>query len=133
MTDVKSFRPAPAVDLAVSWNGGGKSYSGRLAQISDRYIEILRRAALPQLSEAEMNAILDALNGAWLQPAAIIEGAIELEVSDAMPDLAEKWSIDQKSLLEKLRSLDFVQSVALLEAVEKHRSNIRTTTPNGEA
>jgi len=125
MAKVKSFRPAPDVDLAVSWNGGGWSYSGRLAEISDRYIEILRHNPPPQLSEAEMNAVRDVLNGTWLQPAVMIEGAIELEVSDAMPELAEKWSIDKEALLEKLRGMNFAQSVALVEVVEKYWANIR--------
>jgi hypothetical protein len=125
MADVKSFRPAPDVNLAVNWNGGGQSYSGRLAQISDRYIEILRHNPPPQMSEAEMNAVCDALNGTLLQPAAMIEGAIELEISDAMPELAQKWSIDKEALLKKLRSMNFAQSVALLEAVEKYWANIR--------
>lgn len=122
MANVKSIRPAPALDFAVGWNGGGRGFSARLAQIGDRYVEILRHNPPPALLAAEMSAVCDALNGALLQPAATIDGGIALEVSDAMPDLAAKWGIDGAALVEKLRDMSFAQSVSLLEHVEKYWS-----------
>ena len=123
MANVKSIRPAPSLDMAVGWNGGGRSYSGRLAEIGDRYVEILRRNPPPALTEAEVNAIRDVLNGALLQPAAVIAGAIVIEVEDALPDgLADKWGIDGPALVARLGALTYVQEVALLEQVEKYWS-----------
>lgn len=119
MADVKSFRPAPVVLQAMDRNGGGRGLSHRLAQIADRYSEMLRRADLPDLSEAEMNALRDAMNGTLAEPAALIRGMPWISIEDSLPDgLAEKWQINGAALVDKLRALTFVQEIALIEAVE---------------
>lgn len=97
------------------------SVSGRLNQIGDRYAQILRRTQLPELSEAELNLIRDALNDVLHEPADMIRGAIGHGVSDsiALDGLAEKWSVDGEVLVEKLAALDYAQEVTLLERVEQ--------------
>lgn len=118
----KSFRPAPIVDAALANNGGGRGLSHRLAQVSDRYLEALRRAraSWPPFSEAEWSLLRDAMNGTLHEPAAMI-AALDQGIEDAiaLDGLDAKWSVDGPALLAKLRGLDFMQEVALVEAVER--------------
>lgn len=123
----KSIRPAPILEEAISNNGGGNGLSHRLAQIGDRYLEMLRRTDLPTLSEAEINALRDSNNGTWHEPAAAIRGALWIGIEDGLPDgLAEKWDIDGKVLVEKLRSMTYAQEVKLIEQIEKWWRTIAT-------
>lgn len=116
----KSIRPAPILEEAVANNGGGTGLSHRLAQIADRYLEMLRRTALPAFSDAEMDALRDSNNGTWHEPAAMIRGALWIGVEDSLPDgLADKWGIDGEALVEKLRALTFAQEVRLVEQIER--------------
>lgn len=120
MAAVKSFRPSEIVVAAIDNNGGGRGMSHRLSQIADRYLEMLRRAPLPKMSEAEINAVRDALNGALPEPAEMIRGFAALEVEDALLDgLADKWGIDGSALVSKLHGLSYAQEVRLIEEIEK--------------
>lgn len=120
MTAPRSIRPAPILAAAGANNGGGRGFSHRLAQIGDRYLEILRRTPLPPISPPEMDAIRDACLS-WLpEPAAMIRGGIALEVEDALLDgLAAKWHIDGAALLATLRGLSYAQEVRLVEEIER--------------
>lgn len=116
----KSIRPAPILTEAMANNGGGTGVSHRLAQIGDRYLEILRRTPLPDLSEAEMQALRDVNNGTWHEPATVIRGTLWIGVDDSLPDgLSEKWQIDSAALVAKLRAMSYVQEVKLVEQIEK--------------
>lgn len=116
----KSIRPAPILEEAIANNGGGNGLSHRLAQIGDRYLELLRRTDLPALTEAEMNALRDSNNGTWHEPAAAIRGALWLGIDDSLHDgIADKWQIDGQQLVDKLRGLTFAQEVKLLELIER--------------
>lgn len=116
----KSIRPAPILEEAIANNGGGNGLSHRLAQIGDRYLELLRRTDLPVLTEAEMSALRDVNNGTWHEPAAMIRGALWLGIEDSLPDgIAEKWGIDGPALVKKLRGLSFAQEIKLVEGIEK--------------
>lgn len=115
----KSIRPAPILEEAIANNGGATGLSHRLAQIGDRYLEILRRTAIPDFSDAEMKAMRDCSNGTWLEPAASIRGALWLAVEDSIPDgIGKKWGINAPELVEKLRRLDYVQEIKLIESIE---------------
>lgn len=115
----KSIRPAPVLEAAVAHNGGGHGLSHRLAEIGDRYMELLRRTDLPELTEGELNALRDIFNAPRYQPAALIRGALWLGVEDRLSDgLAEKWQIDGAALVETLRGLTFAQEVKLVEQIE---------------
>lgn len=119
-TPVKSLRPAPILEEAVAHNGGGRGLSHRLAQIADRYLEMLRRADLPALNEAEWNALRDACNGVLHEPAATIRGALWIGIEDSLPDgLAAKWQIDGAALVATLRDLSYAQEVRLVEEIER--------------
>lgn len=124
----KSIRPAPVLEAAIANNGGGAGLSRRLAQIGDRYMEILRRTELPALSEAEINALRDCNNGTWHEPASMIRGALWLSIEDSLPDgLADKWQIDAAALIDKLKSITFAQEVKLIEAIELYWSRQHTS------
>lgn len=115
----KSIRLSPVLEDTIGANGGGRGLSHRLSQMADRYAEILRRSPPPALSDAEMNAVRDALNGTLHEPAALIRGSIWMGVEDCLLDgLAEKWAIDGGALVERLKAMTFAQEVALVETVE---------------
>ena len=120
-TPVTSFRPAPVVTEALALNGGGRGMSHRLAQIADRYSEIMRRTPLPDLSDAEWSLLRDALNGTLHEPAAMIRGALALGVEDgiSLDGLDGKWGVDGAALAGKLRSLTYAQEVRLVEEIER--------------
>lgn len=119
-----SIRPAPSVHAAIANNGGGRGMSHRLAQICDRYLELLRRAPLPELSEAEVNALRDCMNGTLNEPAGTIRCSIWANFEDACYDgLAEKWEIDGPALLEKLKALTYAQELGLIEQIEAYWAN----------
>lgn len=102
---------------------GAANRSGVINRDLDRYYEILRygrQSLRDKLSEAEVSAILDNLNGVWLaEPVSIrliyanVADGIELEGLD------QKWKIDGPALIEKLRSLSFAESCALADAAER--------------
>lgn len=121
----KSIRPAPVLEEAIALNGGGRGLSHRLAQIGDRYMEILRRTPRPDLSEGEINALRDVCNSTLHEPASMIRGSLWLGVEDSLPDgLAEKWRIDGHALVEKLRRLTYPQEVALVEQIESYWADV---------
>lgn len=98
---------------------GGRS--GAISTIVARYAEICRRE-LPGLSEAEMNLVRDALNGAWLvdRPEGI-QTMLWAEVTDAIKlnQADTKHGVDGAALVEKLRGLTYAQAVALVDSVER--------------
>lgn len=117
-------------DRAEAALAGGDSLSGSINRIADRYYEILRRSRI-DLSDAEMDAVRDALNGWLAEPAATISGGPALEVEDALDDgLAERHGIDGRALVDKLRELSYAQEVALVDYVEQFW---RAVTPDATA
>ena len=120
-TKPQSFRPAPVVEQALAHNGGGRGLSHRLAQIADRYLEVLReaRTSLPALSEAEWSLLRDSLNGTLHEPAAMIRAMwVGVDDSIRLDGLDVKWGVDGAALVAKLRTLDYAQALAVVEAVE---------------
>lgn len=116
-------------DRAEAVLAGGESLSGSINRIADRYYEIIRRSRI-DLSDAELAAVCDALNGWLAEPAATISGGPALEVEDALADgLAERHGIDGRALLAKLRRLTFAQEVALVDSVEQFW---RAVTPDSD-
>lgn len=94
------------------------SLSGRLSTVAERYAAILDRHR-PDLSEAEWNAVRDALNGVWLRDALSLR-SIWAEIADAdrLDGLGRKWGIDAQALAVRVRDMDTATLVALVEAVE---------------
>ena len=113
------FQPRTLAQL-----GEGESLSGRVAQVIDRYAELVRRSRPEdKFSEAERSAIIDACLSWALEPAAMIFGGVAMEVDDAMRDgLASKWGIDGPALLDKLGSLNPGEQIALVDWIERQRA-----------
>ena len=107
--------------LARAIGASPDSLSGRLAQIGDRYGEIIRRQRIEQkFSDAELNALRDCCNGTWFDPAQLIDGAVLANFIDSKPDgLYEKWQVDGQSTAAKLAALTYPEQVALVEAIEQ--------------
>lgn len=87
-----------------------------LERLYTLYRRALRRV---DLSVDEACLITDALNSSLMtaDTAHLLWASIE----DAMKyeGLQEKWGVDGKALVEKLRSLNEIQSMAIIDAVER--------------
>lgn len=111
----------------------GDNESGRISRDLARYYEALReaRARLRELlSEQEVGAILDNLNGVAL----LDEFSVRLiwaNVDDGirLAGLAKKWTVDGPALVAMLRGLSYLESCALADAADRWW----TRTGNGEA
>lgn len=123
MTDVDrrqspvQFRPG---FLAAPLDARGDNRNQTADRDLARYYALLdRELATLNLTPDEALAVLDALNGTWLDEHAIpllwadIEDAIRLDALD------EKWSLDGPALLAKLKRLTFGQAFALADAAER--------------
>jgi len=96
--------------------------SSIITQSLERYFVILtqaRRSLRQKLSNDEMAMILDVLNGTIFLDTRSLT-LVYAEIDDSLPDgLAEKWHVDGLALVEKLRSLSYTESVALVDAAER--------------
>src|ERR671922_2751059 len=89
----------------------------------ERYEEILKQARVKLLeifTEKEMALIIDVLNGTLFSEPISIH-MVYGEVGDGinMDALDQKWEVDGKALVEKVRNLDYAEKVALVDAVER--------------
>jgi hypothetical protein len=105
------------LDLA----GEGESLSGRLNQIVGLYDELIA-AAMPKFSDKEWCAIFDANNGGFLplyeeQSADSIYTGIWANIADS-PSFKEKWGVDNRKLVDKLRELARAERIAVIEAIQ---------------
>jgi hypothetical protein len=91
--------------------------SGRVNTVAARYLMVvaaeLRRL---DLSRAEWCAIVDALNGSWLDETSI--PFIGAEIADAV-GLGEKWGVDQQALSARLMGLSTAAQVTVVEVAER--------------
>lgn len=109
------------------------SISGRIGNICDRYAQIVRRARIAQrFSGAELNALRDCCNGTIFSPAELISGAVLANFEDSAPDgLYDKWGIDGAATAAKLRTLTYVDQVALVEDIERFWVGVSSAGPDG--
>jgi hypothetical protein len=98
----------------------GDSLSGRINAIVSLYDEIIRREA-PEFTFAEWSAICDANNGTLFDDASS-RTWMWANVADSR-GLGEKWEIDATKLVDKMRSLSFVQSIAMAEICQRFWSD----------
>jgi hypothetical protein len=91
--------------------------------VAARYQEICRRHC-PKLTQSEWLAVLDALNGVWLQSSIHDAGLLtgiwaSVYDADRLGGLGAKWGCDAKALSEHIRDYDYATTVALVDAVER--------------
>ena len=80
----------------------------------ERYYNVLQ-AHLPTFSMNEALFLCDALNGVRCSPDTL---RVNLLASDEFVS-AEKWDVDGTSFLERIKSLSYVESLAVIDAVER--------------
>ncbi len=107
-------------DLLAAHTAAGRSISGTVNTVADRYQETVRRS-MPRLSLGEWCLIFDSLNGYFASPASTAVGGIALNVSDAveLDRLDEKWDVDGRALVDKLRAMSWPQLLSILDASER--------------
>jgi hypothetical protein len=84
-----------------------------------RYEKILKRIDVEQLlTRAERAAVTDMSMGTRYEPSEFInELASNWRIVE--PLYAEKWGVDRNALFQKLLKLDFVEEIAIIEAIER--------------
>lgn len=111
------FRPgllAPALDAR------GEHRNQTADRDLGRYYALLdRELATLDLLPDEALAVLDALNGAWLDEHSIPLLWTGVEDAIALDDLDQKWRVDGPALVAKLKRLTFGQAFALADAAER--------------
>lgn len=98
----------------------GDNRSGTISRDLERLYTLYSRAlATVQLEFNQAYLIVDALNGVLMDANnakllwAEIEDAINLDHLD------QKWQVDGKALVEKLRGLNEIQAIAVIDAAER--------------
>lgn len=111
-------------DLLAQVDERGEARSTTINRDLERLYTLYRRSLRRvDLSVDEACVIVDALNSTLMTADtahllwASIQDAIEYE------NLAEKWNVDGSALIEKLRSLNEIQSMAVIDAAERFWAN----------
>jgi hypothetical protein len=110
----------PPFDAAMARGiGETNNRSRRVAQVCERYLELLKRAELPAFSEPEWMLMRDALDDTAQKPAMLIRG-VWMGVDDIIrtEGAADKWGVDGPALIERLKGMSYLQEVALVEEIE---------------
>lgn len=100
---------------------GRGNMSGRINTILSRYAEMVARSA-PELTEAEWCAICEANNGTVTDDIPASVTMLWANVHDCR-GLGEKWDVDAKKLVAKMRAWTYAESVACAEIVERFWSD----------
>ncbi len=100
---------------------GGLSNGGVAARDLERYYRLVERTLQGIVfSVAEASAIVDACNGTFWDSYSLFDGlALGLEDAISGDQLDQKWGIDGERLLAKLRALEPVQHLAIVDAIER--------------
>ena len=124
MSITKKFHISMAEDVLKQVEERGEARSTVITRDLERLYTLYRRALKrTDLTIDEACLITDALNSSLMTADtahllwASIEDAIKYE------GLHKKWGVDGKALVEKLRSLNEIQSMAIIDAAEKFWNN----------
>src|SRR5690606_16279087 len=87
-----------------------------LKKLQEYFIALDTALRSIRLTEGEAMLIADALNGTLMDETnAYLLGA---EIDDSLEDgLAEKWNVDGRALVARLRELSLIQCLAILDAI----------------
>lgn len=98
----------------------GDNRSGIISRDLERLYTLYSRAlaTIPlQLNEAYL--IVDALNGTLMDANTAKLLWAEIEDSIKLDHLDKKWQVEGKALVEKIRNLNEIQSLAIIDAAER--------------
>lgn len=113
-----SITMPPDVDAEVE--ARGPIYSNVIARDLDRLYSMYRRAlARTPLTTQEACLLCDALNGSLMDaPSAHL---LYAEIDDAcrLDHLDAKWHVDRQGFVARLREMDDIQCMALVDAAER--------------
>ena len=88
-----------------------------------RYREALRLARIElrdRLTQADVSAILDALQGCWFaEPWGVVTRASQVEDAIRLQGRDRKWHINGPGLIRLLAQLSYIESCALADAAER--------------
>lgn len=103
--------------IAAAIAGHESSRSARINQIAADWLEFIR-ASTPAFSAGQWLAIIDALNGVYLDDPATLRYCWQ-DIEEA-GGLATKWGIDQPELANAVRRLSPPQLLALREIINRY-------------
>lgn len=113
-----AFRASNGLDAELASRGA--SLSAVSARDLTRYYNALESALeSAQISTTEMDYLADILSGTYLEPS--IANYLWAEVDDAEPAYAQRWGIDAAALRDRLRAMPEFTSLAIIDALERHR------------
>lgn len=96
--------------------------SGQISRSLERYFAIMayeRKQLAGQFSDGEIALICDVFNGsAFMEEISIRLAWASVQDGIEMDGLDRKWEIDGPALIDKVKTLTFAQTVALVDAVE---------------
>lgn len=109
-------------------DGRSESLSGSINQAIDRYDQILKQTDMPKFTESEINTMLNAISGTLYEPAEMIAGFWQGIQDDLVDDLTGEVDPADMALVEKLKTLTYLQEVALLERLEQRSKRSASKT-----
>jgi len=110
------FRP----DIAREIDTRGDNRSAIVTRDLERLYSLYRRSMKEvTLTVAEGSLLVDALNGSLMDAASAALLWAEIEDAIKLDNLAEKWNVDGQALVEKLKGLTAIQSLAIVDAAER--------------
>ena len=112
------FRNADVEGKIAERTGHNLSAGTVAARDLERYYSLLD-SELPELSPNEWNLLRDALNGTLTETSSMKMLWLDAADAIALDSLAEKWDVDGKALVERLRSFSLAQYYAVADAVER--------------
>lgn len=104
-----------------------KNFSQRIANICGRYSEIVKlESPLNKFTFPELGLLRECFENKIIKTAGIIR-YIPHKIEEAIEEkrLDDKYEVNKKKLLVKLKKLSYVQNVALIEHIEEYWDSIK--------
>lgn len=113
-------------ELAKKLRAPKRGPSSAVSKTIDRYdviISIESRKLSALFSESEWNAMRNACNGTWWEPAGTIRGGVLLNIQDSLDDEISMYGAVRDDLESKIAALSPAQQFALVEMIEEWWEN----------
>ncbi len=105
-------------DTAEQIDARGENRSFTIRRDLDRLYTLYQRNLPRNLTEGDACLIVDVLNGTIMDANNARMLWAEVEDGCSLEGLAEKWEVDGPALVEKLKQLNDVQALAVVDAAE---------------